>query len=148
MAQVAYDYSISGEEGDFLKHLDTAARTVWGEARGEDYNGKLAVASVIRNRVNNPGWWGHSLRGVCLKPYQFSCWNRDDPNSDRILAVDYTNRTLRECLRAVLEALDSPLDITHGATHYLVSTLEPKPNWYSRGKEICRIGKHSFLKVD
>ena len=38
--------------------LDLLARTVWGEARGECFRGKLAVAWVARNRAEHPRWWG------------------------------------------------------------------------------------------
>lgn len=67
--------------------LDTVALTVWGEARGESMVGQSAVAWVIRNRQANPGWWSrphHTLADVCLASYQFSCWNRNDPNYARL----------------------------------------------------------------
>ncbi|HSO43463.1 MAG TPA: cell wall hydrolase, partial [Rhodospirillales bacterium] len=50
------------------------AATIWGEARGESEEGKLAVASVIANRATRPGWWGRDIRSVCLATAQFSCW--------------------------------------------------------------------------
>ena len=126
--------------------LDTAARTVYGEARGEGLDGQRAVAWVIRNRVENPGWWGDSWESVCLKKWQFSCWLESDPNREKLQSVGYEDPDLRRCLRAVLEVMDSSDDPTQGSTHYLVSTLEPKPNWYSDDKVICRIGHHAFLK--
>lgn len=61
--------------------------TLWAEARGEGRAGLVAVGCVIRNRADNPGWWGRSIEGVCLKPWQFSCWNLgDDPNHLKLLA--------------------------------------------------------------
>jgi spore germination cell wall hydrolase CwlJ-like protein len=65
------------------KDRDILARTLWGEARGEGLAGQIAVAWTIRNRVNDgkaKSWWGEGYAGVCLKPYQFSCWNKNDPN--------------------------------------------------------------------
>ena len=65
------------------KDRDILARTLWGEARGESLAGQIAVAWTIRNRVNDgkdKSWWGEGYAGVCQKPYQFSCWNRNDPN--------------------------------------------------------------------
>ena len=65
------------------KDLDILARTLWGEARGESLAGQIAVAWTIRNRVNDgnaKSWWGEGYVGVCQKPYQFSCWNKNDPN--------------------------------------------------------------------
>ena len=65
------------------KDRDILARTLWGEARGESLAGQIAVAWTIRNRVNDgkaKSWWGEGYAGVCQKPYQFSCWNKSDPN--------------------------------------------------------------------
>ena len=42
-------------------------------------------------------------------------------NRAKLLTVDCDEKSLRECLRAVLEAQDSPDDITQGANHYLGS---------------------------
>ena len=72
---------------EFLKNLevDVLARTIWGEARGEGKEGMEAVASVILNRTEiakrlDGYWWGNTIIQVCQKPYQFSCWNKLDPN--------------------------------------------------------------------
>ena len=65
------------------KDRDILARTLWGEARGESLAGQIAVAWTIRNRVKDgkdKSWWGEGYASVCQKPYQFSCWNRNDPN--------------------------------------------------------------------
>src|SRR5688572_19754753 len=73
--------------------IDVLARTVWGEARGEGSIGMQAVACVVLNRVavaeSRAGyWWGNTIVQVCQKPYQFSCWNKDDANYRRVMAVD------------------------------------------------------------
>jgi len=59
-------------------HIDTLARTIIGEARGEGYLDMLAVACVVRERALRPGWWGRDVAGVCKAPRQFTCW--DDHN--------------------------------------------------------------------
>jgi len=87
--------------------LDILAKTLWGEARGEGREGLIAVAWVIKNRADNPGWWGKSIELVCLKPYQFSCWNADDPNAPylrgRKLIPPREYMRCREAAVAVLE---------------------------------------------
>lgn len=65
------------------KDRDLLAWTLWGEARSETLAGQIAVAWTIRSRVNDgkaKSWWGEGYAGVCQKPYQFSCWNKNDPN--------------------------------------------------------------------
>lgn len=59
-------------------HVETLARTIIGEARGQSYLDMLAIACVVRERVQRPGWWGRDVAGVCRAPRQFTCW--DDHN--------------------------------------------------------------------
>jgi len=67
-----------------MSELITMAKTVWGEARGESVKGQIAVAWVIKNRADNPRWWGKTIEEVCLKKYQFSCWLESDPNKAKM----------------------------------------------------------------
>ncbi len=50
---------------------ETAARTLYGEARGEPEEGRRAVAHVFVNRYRD-GRWGGSLGEVCQWPAQFA----------------------------------------------------------------------------
>ncbi len=88
------DTAPESQSAEFLKEMeiDVLARTLWGEARGEGSTGMEAVASVILNRVEvakrrGHYWWGNKIIQVCQKPYQFSCWNKQDPNFKKLIAV-------------------------------------------------------------
>lgn len=48
------------------------AQIVFAESQGEPYEGKLAVASVILNRVNSPGF-PKTIKGVITQKDAFSC---------------------------------------------------------------------------
>lgn len=61
------------------------AMAIWGEARGDCLASKMGVAWTIINRVRRGGWYGSGLRGVILKPKQFSCFNHGDPNREKML---------------------------------------------------------------
>ena len=50
--------------------LDWLARLVWAEAEGEPYQGQVAVAAVILNRVRHPSF-PNTIRGVIFQPGQF-----------------------------------------------------------------------------
>ncbi len=63
------------------------ARTAWGENRGGGIDGMTSVINVIMNRAHKPSWWGKTPREVCLKPWQFDCWNENDSNLPKLLAV-------------------------------------------------------------
>ena len=60
---------------DLTDPLAVMALTMAAEARSDGPAGMGAVGCVIRNRVEHPGWWGRDWLGVCLAPWQFSCWN-------------------------------------------------------------------------
>lgn len=155
-----------------LRQVDrlTAAATLMGETRGEPYLGKVAVAWVIRNRMDAPKWWGvfssldrrltgidpprYSAEAVCRKLYQFSCWNRNDPSwpicvkfSDPAqFENNILNAQFSDCLKAVDAVFAGKAeDITKGATHY----YNPKvvnPKWDDDGEMTAIVGNHRFYK--
>lgn len=140
---------------DFLNemHIDVMARTLWGEARSEGARGMEAVAHVILNRVQyakkNGGkfWWGHDVTTVCQRPYQFSCWNHNDPNRAKIIALDASDIHFATCLRIARRGVYGHLgdDVTGGATHY--HTMGVNPVW-SRGQTpTTLIGRHKFYDL-
>lgn len=131
--------------------VDVMARTLWGEARNQGTDGMEAVASTILNRVavaeeRGKFWWGNNIIQVCQKPYQFSCWNRSDPNFKKLQAVDkddlYFATALRIARRAVINKLN---DATGGATHYHTSSISP---YWAKGEDpLTIIGAHIFYRL-
>lgn len=84
---------------------------------------------------------------VCQKPYQFSCWNRSDPNFMKLQEVDESNlyfaTALRIARRAVIDQLE---DITNKATHYHAVGIEPY--WAKNQKPCAVIGNHIFYCLE
>ncbi len=130
------------------REIDVLARTIYGEARGEPVRGKEAVAAIVLNRVRRARrlrgyWWGDDVESVCTKPWQFSCWNENDPNRAKIEAVENSNSTFKTCLRVARRALAGTLkDPTKGATHY--HTLNVSPPWAKGRAAAVIIGRHRF----
>jgi N-acetylmuramoyl-L-alanine amidase len=137
--------------------LDTMARTLWAEARGEGREGMEAVAAVIMNRYAKPCWWSRqkgdgipddTIQAVCRDPWQFSCWNRNDPNLPKLLAVDIRDPAFRLALDVAAEAMSGQLqDPTGGAHHYKVTKLAWPKDWGPERAEadyVC--GAHSFYR--
>lgn len=123
--------------------IDVLARTLYGEARGENVRGMEAVAAVVMNRVARGGWWGRTVETVCLKPWQFSCWNANDPNRQRVLEVTDADPAFRSCLRIARRAVAGALeDPTKGATHY--HAIGMLPRWAEGHQPSARIGNHVF----
>lgn len=130
--------------------VDTLARTIWGEARGEPVRGREAVAACVMNRVakaeaRGGHWWGSTVVEVCRAPWQFSCWNETDPNREKLLAVDTRDRVFQSCRRIARRAVRGTLiDPTGGATHYHHEDLLP---WWAKGRGPTRkIGRHLFYR--
>lgn len=134
---------------DREKQADTLARTLYGEARGETMAGKEAVACVVMNRVKRSRqrpqgyWWGNGVEEVCRKPWQFSCWNAEDPNRAKIEAVTEANRVFAACLKVARRAVANEIeDTTQGSTHYHAKGIVPP--WARKRTPAADIGDHLF----
>jgi len=132
-----------------LRDFKLLAICIWGEARGEPIEGKIAVGNVVRNRVNANTWYGKDYKEVILKAKQFSCFNADDPNFEKCLywaknPADH-DTALLECKWVAIGIIyDYLLDNTIGATHY--HQVGHNPWWREGMKETVRIGNHIFYK--
>lgn len=126
-------------------NIDILARTIWGEARGEDMRGRIAVANVVMARVADPRW-PDTVRGVCLQPLQFSAWNIGNPNREQMLAVDNDDEIFVECVAIARSAIDGRLgDVTDGANHYLTRAALAGTSWDDNFTKTAEIGSHVFL---
>lgn len=137
----------------------TLARTLYGEARGESRIGQIAVAWVIRNRLENyPGaWWSQqvgdgipdsTIEAVCLERNQFSCWWDSQAKKVR----SRTPSQLGDLMVIAQQVLEGNLtDPTDGATHYH-TCLRPEwakswpPKW-AHGRVGKTVGSHIFYKI-
>lgn len=122
------------------------ARTAWGEARGEGQMGMEAVASVILNRVKSGiTWWGTDIRTVCLKPWQFSCWNHNDPNRVKLMSVTVSDLQFGDALHiAAMVRSGTLVDLTCGATSYYDFRMSKPPKWAKGQTPVVAIGHHLF----
>ncbi|MGE8098135.1 cell wall hydrolase [Pseudomonas fluorescens] len=132
------------------KDRDILARTLWGEARGEGLAGQIAVAWTIRNRVNDGktnSWWGEGYAGVCLKLYQFSCWNKSDPNFAHLSgAKPIPAGQFAQAQKAADQVIAGTVpDPTGGATHYYATTMPKAPAWAAKAKQTLKLGHHVFF---
>jgi spore germination cell wall hydrolase CwlJ-like protein len=133
------------------KDRDVLARTIWGEARGESSGGRVAVAWSIRNRVfdgKTNSWWGEGYAGVCQKPYQFSCWNKNDPNFPYLSgAKEIPFRELAQARIVADQVIDGKVqDPTSGATHYYALAMKTPPAWAAKAKQTLKLGGHVFFR--
>jgi len=110
-----------------LKDVDIMARTMYGEAEADNEQDALAIGCVIRNRAKYARFWPNSIAGVCLQPWQFSCWNPGDPNRQRILvASDIWFERCKQMAAQIIK--DEVRDMTARSTHYYETGIK-KPKW-------------------
>lgn len=131
--------------GNAADALDVLARTLFGEARGEGDAGIAAVGCVVANRARRrPAiWWGDTVEAVCRKPFQFSCWNQNDPNLPRLKSVGLDDAAFVKCHAIAQDILAGRIaDTTNGATHY--HAVGVSPAWMAGRQPCAVIGQHRF----
>lgn len=132
-----------------ITDIDIMARTIYGEARGESKEGKVAVGNVISNRAKTVKFkiFGDgSIESACLYPKQFSCWNQNDPNRQKCLSVKTDDKVFLECLSVAYEILMGLCnDNTDGCDHYWARSIQD-PDWSKSLKNKTLIGNHYFAK--
>jgi N-acetylmuramoyl-L-alanine amidase len=133
------------------------ALTLWGEARGETAEGQIAVANVITNRFRRQLGRYKTIKDVCLEPKQFSCWNKDDPNREKMLKLseqfkrEITDKMLKQVHHIAVGAISGIwIDNTGNSINYMTNTLfhsENRPSWARFPRNPTQIGNHTFFTV-
>lgn len=121
------------------------ALALFGEARGEPYAGKLAVASVIHVRAQGRT---ELLAAVCLAPRQFSCWNpdREIPVAPSPDSPEY--HAWGECLRIAERMVAGTFRPTSRATHYHARWMQQPPEWTAGRVPVAVYGGHVFWNIN
>lgn len=131
---------------DAFDDAHVLAATLWGECRSGGEEGMTSVANVIYNRATHPGWWGTDIRSVCLKPFQFSCWNENDPNRAQMLALTDESPHFPLALSIANQAIAGNLvDITNGACYYYAESMKEPPKWAIEKKPCAEIAGQYFF---
>ena len=139
------------EEADQPGNEVLLARLIYGEARGESAEIKRAIADSVINRTDQGKWWGNTLEEVIRKPYQYSCFNQNDQNGEKIM--NPVGPAWEECLDIAQQTLSSSnTDSSNGATHYFDTSIAT-PSWAKGKKPVknmpIRDGREvKFYKLD
>lgn len=134
-ASVTSPHDTATYQGEYMRIISSdslAIATIWQEAAGEPYEGKLAVAAVIRNRMKKKYQSDGTVEGTVLKDYQFSGWNTDpkDTLRERSMRLDDTDPVVAECAKAWKES--ELIDPTKGAVLYFAPKgVKKTPAWAS-----------------
>ena len=129
------DTSVYAKTGGQTSNLQLLARAINGEARGEPYEGQVAVGAVIMNRVKDPKF-PNTIAGVIYQKGAFTAV------SDGQINVPIKEGS--SILKAAQDALNG-WDPTGGAIYYFnPNTATSK--WIWSRPLIKKIGKHNFCK--
>lgn len=125
--------AVNVPQGFSQNDIQLMANAVYGEARGEPYEGQVAVASVILNRLDSPTF-PNTIAGVIFEPRAFTAV------ADGQIWLT-PNETAR---KAVLDAING-WDPTGNAIYYFNPDTATSAWIWSR-PQIKQIGKHIFCK--
>ena len=115
--------------------LQLMARAINGEARGEPYEGQVAVGAVILNRVKNSSF-PNTIAGVIYEPGAFTA-----VSDGQINVPIAENSTVYKAAQDALNGWDP----TGGAIYYFNPNTATN-KWIWSRPFIKQIGKHRFCK--
>ena len=123
------------QNGSQTSDIQLLAREINVEARGEDYEGQVAVGAVILNRVKHPDF-PNTIAGVIYEPGAFTAVSDGQINHP----IDESS-TVYKAARDAMNGWDP----TNGCVYYFnPNTATNKWIW---SKTIVKtIGKHNFCK--
>lgn len=114
-------------------NLYLISQVVYGEARGEPYEGQVAVAAVLLNRVADSRF-PNTVAGVVYESGAFTCVADGQIN----LTPDNTAK------KAAQDAING-WDPTHGCVYYFNPNTATS-SWIWSRPQMLAIGKHIFCK--
>lgn len=113
--------------------INLLAQAVYGESRGEPYQGQVAVAAVILNRLESSSF-PNTVSDVIFEPLAFTAV------ADGQIWLE-PNETAK---KAVIDAING-MDPSENATYYF-NPETATSKWIWSRPQIKKIGKHIFCK--
>lgn len=133
MAKLNNSNSLAGNLSEDIYWL---ARIIEAEAAGETYNGKIAVGSVVMNRVKSP-LFPNSVKGVIFEYYQ------NIPMFSPVANGTIYNTPSQDSINAAYAAYNGQKPA--GNATYFFNPSKSSGTWIVNNKSfIIRIGQHVF----
>lgn len=119
--------------------LNCIAINVYHEARGENFEGQVGLAYVLKNRVENKRRWG---KDYCKAVYSKKQWSWTvDGRPDAIKSKFHYGNALFVARLVYENRVDDP---TNGADH--VYSGKKAPWWAKQMQVTAKLGNQVFLK--
>lgn len=113
--------------------IQLLSQAVYSEARGEPYEGQVAIAAVILNRLNN-STFPNTIAGVIFEPLAFTA----------VADGQFYMSPNETAKKAVFDAING-WDPSESAVYYFNPDTATSP-WIWGRPQIKRIGKHIFCE--
>ncbi len=123
----------TGSSNTYSRDVTLLAMVINGEARGESYEGQVAVGAVVLNRVRHSSF-PNTIAGVVYQPGAFTAVDDGQINKE----------VQSSCYNAARDALNG-WDPTGGAIYYY-NPATATSSWIRTRPIIKTIGKHVFCK--
>lgn len=115
------------------KDLDLLAHIIHGEARGEPYEGMVAIGAVVLNRVRDSRF-PNSIPGVIYQPGAF----------DAVRDGQINLEPGAQSIRAARDAMNG-WDPSYGCVYYY-NPVTATSKWIWSRPIVVKIGRHNFAK--
>ncbi len=135
MGHVIRSFSAYAQNSSRISDEQLLARAINGEARGEPYEGQVAVGAVIINRTKDPKF-PKTIAGVIYQPGAFTAVSDGQIN----VPIDPKSTVVK----AARDALNG-WDPTNGCIYYW-NPATATSKWIWSRKIVKKIGKHYFGK--
>lgn len=113
------------------EEVELLTRVIYGEARGEDFEGQVAVGAVVLNRLKDPRF-PKTMRAIIYQSGAFTAVK------DKQIHLEPDDQAYKAA-----EAALSGLDPTNGAIYYYNPRIATD-RWIKSRPVIKRIGNHTF----
>lgn len=126
------------------------AKTIFGEARGASDELKIAIAYVILNRAEHDK---KTISEIVHQPYQFSCWNKNDPNYPLLSEPEkHDKKAWQECLETARGVLEKRYENPIGRARWYhaergAGNKPCKPKWAEGQTPVKKIGNTYFYNT-
>ena len=127
--------NVKGSTSSNTSTIQSLARAINGEARGEPYEGQVAVGAVILNRVKHSEF-PNTIAGVIYQPGAFTAV------SDGQINIPIAENST--AIKAAQDALNG-WDPTNGCIYYFNPNTATS-SWIWSKTIVKQIGKHNFCK--
>lgn len=130
--------TVSAANSNYSNDLYWLSRIIHAESEGEPYKGKVAVGSVIINRVNS-GDFPNTVKGVIFEYY------KGIPQFSPVADGSIYNTPSEESIQAAKDALDYVRPVSDAT--YFFNPDKSAAKWIVENKTyLTRIGRHVFYR--